>query len=116
MLSGCGDSGAAPGEAATQFREALAGGDGQAACELLAPATVEELESSEESSCDEALQGLGLDTEGEITGVEIFGRNAQATFAEDVLFLTESDGNWLITAAGCTSRGERPYDCDVKES
>jgi len=32
----------------------------------------------------------------------------------DVVFLAIFDGQWRITAAGCHSRGEQPYDCHVK--
>jgi hypothetical protein len=33
--------------------------------------------------------------------------------AGDVVFLTVSGADWLVTAAGCTPRPERPYDCQV---
>lgn len=115
MLGGCGAP-ADPGATAEQFREALANDDGQAACQLLAPSTVEEIELTEGMPCDEALPGLGLPASGGFDSAETYGRNAQAVFDDDVLFLTESGQRWLVTAAGCTPRGERPYDCDVKGS
>jgi hypothetical protein len=31
----------------------------------------------------------------------------------DVVFLSVFGDHWLITAAGCTARGDRPYDCTV---
>lgn len=118
LLGGCGaptaDGG--PGATAEQFREALANGNGQAACDVLAPTTVEEIESTQGAPCPDALAGLDLQTAGELTKAETFGRNAQAIFDDDVLFLTESGDRWLVAAAGCTARGERPYDCEVKGS
>lgn len=115
LLGGCGAP-ADPGTTAEQFREALADDDGQTACQLLAPSTIEEIESTEDRPCAEVLPGLGLPTSGNLVGAETYGRNGQAIFDDDVLFLTESGQRWLVTAAGCTSRGERPYDCDVKGS
>jgi hypothetical protein len=31
----------------------------------------------------------------------------------DTLFLTEVAGGWRVSAAGCTARPGRPYDCEV---
>ena len=42
-----------------------------------------------------------------------FGRGAQVLMDGDVVFLSVFGDNWLITAAGCTARGDRPYDCTV---
>lgn len=94
----------------------MTNGDGHLACQLLAPTTIEEIESTQGVPCAEALPGLPLPTSGNLVGAEAFGRNGQAVFDDDVLFLTESGQRWLVTAAGCTPRGERPYDCEVKGS
>ena len=32
----------------------------------------------------------------------------------DVVFLSMFGNRWLITAAGCQPRGDRPYDCTLK--
>jgi hypothetical protein len=45
---------------------------------------------------------------------QAFGRGAQVQLDGDVVFLSIFGGQWLITAAGCQSRGERPYDCILK--
>ena len=116
LLGGCGAPAGDPGTTAEQFREALADGDGQSACQFLAPSTVEEIESTEGIPCADALPESSLETSGDLVGSEAYGRNAQATFDDDVLFLTESGERWLVIAAGCTARGERPYDCEVKGS
>ena len=42
-----------------------------------------------------------------------FGRGAQVLMDGDVVFLSVFGDHWLITAAGCTARGDRPYDCTV---
>jgi hypothetical protein len=31
----------------------------------------------------------------------------------DTLFLTKVAGGWRVSAAGCTAREGRPYDCEV---
>jgi hypothetical protein len=33
-----------------------------------------------------------------------------------VLFLTVSGDHWLVTAAGCDARPDRPYDCVLEGS
>jgi len=45
---------------------------------------------------------------------QAFGRGAQVLMTGDVVFLSKFDDHWSVIAAGCTSRGDRPYDCIVK--
>ncbi|NJC21362.1 hypothetical protein BJ994_000438 [Arthrobacter pigmenti] len=113
-LTGCGSSADGARDTAAQFQEAIAGGDTEAACGLLAPTTVEELESTSQASCPDALSEVDLEAAGDPAVVEVYGRNAQVKFPDDALFLTESGQDWLVIAAGCTPRGDRPYDCEVK--
>ncbi|MER7350589.1 hypothetical protein ABT390_34850 [Streptomyces aurantiacus] len=88
----------------------------QAACHDLAPATREELELDAESACPDALRDLGLPVARRVTGVDVYGRQARVVLDRDTLFLASVDGDWKITAAGCTppDTAERPYDCLLK--
>ncbi|NKX55479.1 hypothetical protein [Arthrobacter mobilis] len=99
---------------AGRFHQLLASGDSAAACELLAPGTIEELESGDPGSCAGKLSGLGLATASKVLEGRAYGREAQVKLDGDTVFLTRSGDRWVVTAAGCASRGERPYDCEVK--
>jgi hypothetical protein len=98
--------------AAQRFMEAVTDDPG-AACALLAPGTLEELEESE-GACDAALPGQDL---GSATGpatVEVYGKDAVAHLGDATLFLARFDDGWRVTAAGCAPVPARPYDCTVK--
>jgi hypothetical protein len=101
-------------EAAAAFHRAIGDGDGGAACGLLAPVTVKELESSSGQSCTEAILGENLPTGPGVQGSQAFGRAAQVQLEDDVVFLSIFGDHWLITAAGCRSRDDRPYDCTLQ--
>jgi hypothetical protein len=87
-------------------------GDLQARCDLLAPATLAAFEAGSSAPCAEALVGVPLPG-GQVRSVEIWGGDAQVRLGGDTLFLTQTDAGWKVTAAGCRSRGEAPYDCQV---
>ena len=42
------------------------------------------------------------------------GDAAQVRFTGDTVFLLRFPDGWRIGAAGCTSRGDAPYDCEVR--
>jgi hypothetical protein len=107
------DTTAAAGVAAA-FHRAIQDGDGTAACALLAPATVEDLEDTSGQSCPEAILGQHLPDAQQVRDTAAFGRAAQVLMDADAVFLSRFGDLWLITAAGCTPRGDRPYDCTLK--
>lgn len=114
-------SGSNPGSAeaaaaATMFHDDVRSGDVEAACGLLAPGTVEELEEGEPGSCATKLREVDLRTTSTVLESKAYGSDAQVVLDEDTVFLVQSGQNWKITAAGCTSRGERPYDCLIDGS
>lgn len=116
-VPGC--AGANPGtsEAATtalDFHTALASGDYARACGLLIPSAVEKLEAGSAGSCAEKLSQLDVPAAASVQESAAYGRNAQVVMDQDTLFLARSGDGWKITAAGCSSRGERPYDCEVE--
>jgi hypothetical protein len=101
-------------DAATTFGRAVADGDAEAACGLLARSVVESLEQSD-GSCPQGVQQAGLDDPGELTGSEVWGSSGLVTFTGGDVFLTVVDGRWRVTAAGCTQHEESPADCDLEE-
>ncbi|MGW6172055.1 hypothetical protein ACWF5H_01055 [Arthrobacter sp. NPDC055138] len=102
--------------AASGFLAAVQAGDGAAACAFLAPVAVEEIEGDEPSSCSGKILQLHLPAAGKVTGSQAYGRNAQVVLDTDTMFLTRSGDRWKVLGAGCTFRGERPYDCEVDGS
>ena len=101
---------------ASGFLAAVQAGDGAAACAFLAPVAVEETEGDEPGSCPRKILQLGLPAAGKVTGSQAYGRNAQVVLDTDTMFLTRSGDRWKVLGAGCTFRGERPYDCAVDGS
>jgi hypothetical protein len=122
LLTGCAGSSPAGSErtAAERFAAALTADNTASACDALAPLTRQELESSEQAGCAEALAKQELLRASSVRSSERFGAQAAVVVADregrsDTWFLSRFDGRWLVVAAGCRSRGEQlPYDCDVE--
>jgi hypothetical protein len=87
-------------------------GNAQARCDLLAPATRATVESDASAPCADAIADVQLPG-GQVSKVEVWGGDAQVRLGGDTVFLTQTDAGWKVTAAGCQSRGEAPYDCEV---
>lgn len=116
-VSACSSLGPDTASAATVavgFHDAVATGDGAAACALLAPQTATDVATNGNGSCAEGVLDQDMPEAGTVRNSQAFGRSAQVIMAADVLFLALFDGQWLITAAGCHSRREQPYDCAVR--
>jgi hypothetical protein len=101
-------------QTATEFSTALANKDAATACSLLAPETVHQLEKSAKTQCDQAILDEELPEPGALVGAEVFGSEARVAFAGDTMFVTDLGGTWKLAAAGCTPRGDLPYDCDLE--
>jgi hypothetical protein len=104
--------------AAVRF-EADAGAAPGAACAALTPAAREDLARG--GSCVQGLVAARLPSspdERQGAGrVEVYGDHAMVGLGADTVFLVRAGNRWLVTAAGCTSRGaDRPYDCRVDGS
>jgi len=115
-LAGCapaGDRARAAAATAVRFLRAVGDGDGAAACAMLAPGTAEELERSGERPCAEAILAAGLPGPGAAGETSVYGQWAQVRLTGDTVFLATFPGGWRVVAAGCTPRGDRPYDCTV---
>ena len=100
-------------QTAEEFQAALRAGDTAAACQLLSDEARSSLEATAVRPCREALAALQLPTGNVGTG-EVWGRNAQVLLDSGALFLAQFKAGWRVTAAGCTSRPDQPYDCDVE--
>lgn len=114
VLAGCGGTqDAAVEEASTSLLDAVAQGDGVAACALLAPAVRTEIEDTSGTSCDRAVLDEPLGGSSGRVHVEVFDTAAQAQVGSETLFLSRFDGDWLVIAAACTAVPDKPYDCSI---
>jgi hypothetical protein len=113
VLAGCAtESGERDASAAAaRFLAATGNGDAQAACSLLAPRVREDLATSQGQPCAEALPADRL--RGAVTGAQVWSDWARVSTDDGVVFLTEFDSGWLVTAAGCQPNGDAPYRCVV---
>jgi hypothetical protein len=119
-VAGCSQGGrgtpTGPERAVETFGAALKQGDAATACGLLAPPTRKELEQSESEKCAKALPDQDIPPTTADPDVEVFGDEAIARTTQDVLFLTNVGGTWMVSAAGCKPQPDQPYDCEVKGS
>jgi hypothetical protein len=116
LVAGCGSAPAredAATAAAERFVNAIADRDGAAACAVLAPKTVEELEKSG-GTCDEAVLDEDLPEPGPVETADVYGQWARVVMPENTLFLAVFRDGWRVVAAGCRPAGEGPYDCAVQ--
>ena len=119
VLAGCGSVGEredAASSVALRMLTAIASDDGATACDTLAPATLEELEESAEQPCAQAILDEDLPAPGQVRQSRVYGQWAQVRLTGDTVFLAVFPGGWRVVAAGCTPRGERPYDCALQGS
>jgi hypothetical protein len=114
LTAGCADSGPrrdGVADTAVLLLTAARDGNGAAACAVLAPDTVAELEQSADASCADAILDEHLPDPGTVRHVRVYGQWAQVVLDDDTVFLAAFPGGWRVVAAGCQPRGERPYDC-----
>lgn len=122
-LAACAGPGTADARAVVEeLAAAVAGDDGAAACALILPDAADALAADEGEPCADvvtapdgplaALAAAGADLV--VEDVHVAGRQAQVVTATDMVFLAVSGDGWVVTAAGCTPREDRPYDCEVE--
>jgi hypothetical protein len=113
--AGCGsDVSTAASSVAERFYAAVAAGNGAAACALLAPPTIAEVEQSGQAPCRQAIMDEDIPSAGQVVDQQRFGDQAQVRLRGDTAFLAQFADGWKVVAAACTWRGELPYDCKVK--
>ncbi|MEU4420598.1 hypothetical protein AB0F81_08220 [Actinoplanes sp. NPDC024001] len=113
LLAGCAsveERASAAAETATGFLRAVADGDGSAACGALAPET----ESEIDAPCAESILSEALPAPSPVTETEVYGQRALVRMNGETVFLAVFPDGWRVVAAGCTPRGERPYDCVIQ--
>ncbi|MFI7370870.1 hypothetical protein ACIBSW_12315 [Actinoplanes sp. NPDC049668] len=112
--SGCVGQSDGAATAVKHLSTALTAGDGAAVCAILAPDTRLAVAESTGTSCPEAISDQGLTPPGAIRAVDVYGQWARVVTEHDTVFLAAFGAGWKVVAAGCRSRGERPYDCRVQ--
>jgi hypothetical protein len=113
--SGCssvGDRSAAADAVALRLLTAVAGQDGAAACATLAPDTASSV--AKDDPCAKAILDEDLPRPGTVEKTSVYGQWAQVKLSDDTVFLAVFPGGWRVVAAGCTPRGNRPYDCAIQ--
>jgi hypothetical protein len=116
-VAGCGSvasRGQAASAVAQRLLEAVERKDGAAACALLAPQTAAEVSQSAQKDCAAAILDQNLPPAGTVTSDDVYGQWARVRLSSDTEFLGMFPGGWRVVAAGCTPRGDRPYDCIVQ--
>ena len=114
LATGCG---VAPGSGAVtrtadEWLAAARAKDAAALCRLLTPAARESAVTGNQT-CTQAVGNLDLPGGGAVGHVEVWSDRAQVRTGIDTLFLTKVAAGWRVSAAGCTARQSRPYDCEV---
>jgi hypothetical protein len=115
LVSACG-SGATggPSRAALGFEKAVAAHDGAKACDLIAPATRKELESSAGKPCAEAVLSQDVPDSTSVRDAQQYGLQSRVVLDKDVVFVSRFSLGWRVVAAGCKDRGTKlPYDCQI---
>ena len=115
--AGCSQVGSrsdAAASVAVRFHHAVAAGDGKAACSLLTPSTADAVVADDGKPCAAAILSADVPSADAVRTVQVWGLAAQVTMAGDVVFLAVNDGRWTVRAAGCTPRGEQPYQCQIQ--
>lgn len=98
--------------AAQSFTSAVAGGDGERACQLLTEEARRSTESFGQRCAEQIVQ---LDGElAPVQRVEVWSDSAQVRSAGDTIFLAKFPDGWKVRGAGCKPRTELPYDCEVE--
>jgi len=117
-LAGCGGAQDDVRGVSDRFLEALASGDGAAACGTLSDQARAHLENEEGKPCPEVIGDLGLQG-STVSRVQVYMTSAKADLRNgDSLFLSEGPDGWRLDAIGCTPTAgkpaDRPYDCALE--
>lgn len=97
-----------------RFERALDAGQHERLCTVLAPSTRDELEQSAKRPCAQAIGEQDLPAAGPVRRVDVYGEQARVVLDHDTVFLAHFPTGWKVTAAGCTPRPQRPYQCEIK--
>jgi hypothetical protein len=119
-LAGCGSSDdRTEARAVTErFVTAFDANNGLEACGQLSRPAVEELESQEQTSCEQAVTELDLEG-GAVVNAKVYITNAKVDLASgESVFLNREPSGWKLSALGCKNTEgkprERPLDCELE--
>jgi hypothetical protein len=117
--AGCGtkDDERSVGTVADRFYSALRAHAGDRACAQLSTNAVKTLESASGRSCAAAINKLKLPgVRTAHSTVYLDSARAEVAGAEpgEAAFLDRTALGWRISAAGCTPKGDGPYDCELE--
>jgi hypothetical protein len=100
-------------QVAVDFVTAIEDGNGQVACGLLTTEAEESVSGATEVSCETAV--LNIDESGsDVQHIQVWGDAAQVKLGSDTVFLQRLPAGWQVRAAGCQSRPDAAYNCDVE--
>lgn len=111
--SGVGPDAAGAANAAQAFHAETSDGEGDAACARLDARAVDELEQSGQP-CRQAVLAADVPDAAQVRDVQVWGGRGIVVLDHDVVFVARFDSGWRVTAAGCSPREDRPYECIVK--
>src|SRR5437773_716262 len=119
LAGGCGTGGdERDARAVTQrFVDAVHARAGVQACAQLDTAAVQALEQQEKAPCPKAVTSLKVSGRRAASAV-VYLDEARVDLAGgesgEAVFLGRTSAGWRISAAGCTPKGQQPYDCDLE--
>jgi len=115
VLAGCSSTSQADVQSVvSRFYDAYGGGDGSAACALLAPATREAVVSAAGKPCSAGLLDEEPPGTAQPATVSVYGDQAQARMNGDTVFVARFPDGWRVVAVGCTRIAGKPYQCEVE--
>lgn len=103
----------AAADVALSFHAAVSAGDGQSACDDLAPGTADVLQRDAGAGCAQAVLDEDIPDASTVLDAQAFGQVAQVVMSGDVVFLAAFGDEWRVTAAGCSPRDNKPYYCSI---
>src|SRR3712207_5375973 len=87
---------------ADRFHDALANGDGAAACARLAPETRSKLEQEEKANCEEAILEVQLPKGTRAGSTTVYTTSASVVLTDGGrMFLDQFAEGWKVSADGC---------------
>jgi hypothetical protein len=116
--AGCGthDDERSVGAVTDRFYSALRAHAGDQACAQLSTNAVDTLESASGRSCAETITTLKLPG-SRAAHATVYLDSARAEIAGakpgEAAFLDRTALGWRVSAAGCTPKGDGPYDCEL---
>ena len=116
LAGGCGNDSdeREAGEAVTRFADAVARGDGQAACEELTEEAASSLDEEPGATCETEVVKLDVSPSAVADATIAVTSGEVDLVGGGTFFLDETSQGWKVSAAGCEPRPGQPYDCQLE--